>query len=577
MSKNELHLLAQCAKYWKVIQLSMLRAALCILVLITTACGSDTSTATDVTEDPVPVPTRVTASESAVSFSAIGEMKQLSAVVEDQAGTVHPEWSIRWESASDVIATVSTSGLVEAVANGSTEVTATSGSASDTISISVAQVVASLSFSSDSVVLGGPSDTVTVQITPLDSGGSPVEAIETWWSSDDPDVVRTLGNDLFLAEAVGTTSLVAHATTGADTVSATVPATVETPPVLQPDQSCRDYPFYAVPTFEDSALEAAVRVELNLAPEENLTCAVLSQMTDLTAWSAGITSLVGLHNAERLIRLSLKSNSVSNIGPVSQLASLQVLDLQSNPVADISSVGGLLNLTRLDVQGGTFSDVSALSGHPSLERLLLSGVPVQDLTPLDGLTTLRNLGLSLTSVVDIGPVGSLSNLTRLDLSNTDVTDLSPLSGATSLQVLHLRNMELADVSPLANLVELEFLAISNSLVTDISALAGLTNLQDLQAGSNSIVDIQSLAGLTGLTRLELGQNSITDVTPLGGLTALEDLQLWANPGLADIDPLLENAGLGAGDVVSLGQTSVSCTDVAALEAKGVNVLSDCQQ
>jgi hypothetical protein len=39
--------------------------------------------------------------------------------------------------------------------------------------------------------------------------------------------------------------------------------------------------------------------------------------------------------------------------------------------------------------------------------------------------------------------------------------------------------------------------------------------------------------------------------------------------------LLDNTGLGAGDTVYLQFTNVSCTDVAALEAKGVTVLSDC--
>jgi hypothetical protein len=39
--------------------------------------------------------------------------------------------------------------------------------------------------------------------------------------------------------------------------------------------------------------------------------------------------------------------------------------------------------------------------------------------------------------------------------------------------------------------------------------------------------------------------------------------------------LLDNTGLGAGDQVLLGSTNVSCTDVDALQAKGVSVLSDC--
>ena len=67
-----------------------------------------------------------------------------------------------------------------------------------------------------------------------------------------------------------------------------------------------------------------------------------------------------------------------------------------------------------------------------------------------------------------------------------------------------------------------------------------------------------------------GVNSITDISPLSGLTSLTNLSLIGN-SISDIQPLLDNTGLGAGDSVELGFTSVSCTDVAALRAKGVSV------
>ena len=53
------------------------------------------------------------------------------------------------------------------------------------------------------------------------------------------------------------------------------------------------------------------------------------------------------------------------------------------------------------------------------------------------------------------------------------------------------------------------------------------------------------------------------------------LDLESNPGLSDIQPLLDNTGLGSGDEVRLRSTAVGCADVTALEANGVTVLSDC--
>ena len=125
---------------------------------------------------------------------------------------------------------------------------------------------------------------------------------------------------------------------------------------------------------------------------------------------------------------------------------------------------------------------------------------------------------------------------------------------------------------------LETLTNLNAGHSGIASLAGienLTSLTTLAIRGNSITDIGPLGGLTSLTFLNLAANSITDISALSGLTSLTFLDLSNNTNLTDIQPLLDNTGLGAGDVVNLGDTNVSCTDVAALEAEGVTVVSDC--
>ena len=111
----------------------------------------------------------------------------------------------------------------------------------------------------------------------------------------------------------------------------------------------------------------------------------------------------------------------------------------------------------------------------------------------------------------------------------------------------------------------------------IESLAGIQNftiLAGLDLQDNSIVNIGALVGLTNLTRLSLATNSITNISPLSGLTSLTFL--WLNDNsITDIQPLLDNTGLGEGDTVDLGSTNVTCTDVAALQAKRVVVISDC--
>ena len=104
-------------------------------------------------------------------------------------------------------------------------------------------------------------------------------------------------------------------------------------------------------------------------------------------------------------------------------------------------------------------------------------------------------------------------------------------------------------------------------------MSGLTNLTTLSLRVTSITDISALRGLTGLTYLHLDNNTITDISALSGLTSLDVLHL-GNNSITDIRPLLDNTGLGTGDRVHLG-SNVSCADVAALQARGVTVESDC--
>ena len=96
-------------------------------------------------------------------------------------------------------------------------------------------------------------------------------------------------------------------------------------------------------------------------------------------------------------------------------------------------------------------------------------------------------------------------------------------------------------------------------------VSGLTDLMAQNAGIESLVGIQNL---TGLTHLDLLVNSITDISALSGLTSLTYVDLNNNPDFNDIQPLLDNTGLGPGDQVFLANTNVGCTDVAALQAKG---------
>jgi hypothetical protein len=115
---------------------------LCSTVLLTAAAA--VVAACGESGPPVPVPTSVALSSTTVTLGALGASQQLAATVKDQNGQAMTGQTVVWSAANTAIATVGTGGLVTAVANGETQVTATSGTLSASATVTVAQLVAQL-------------------------------------------------------------------------------------------------------------------------------------------------------------------------------------------------------------------------------------------------------------------------------------------------------------------------------------------------------------------------------------------------------------------------------------------------
>jgi internalin A len=191
---------------------------------------------------------------------------------------------------------------------------------------------------------------------------------------------------------------------------------------------------------------------------------------------------------------------------------------------------------------------------------------------------------------------ALTKLVDLRIAENPLSDISPLSELTQLRVLRMHRHgdfiggqvprtymgatgllftnAVTDISALAKLTKLVDLNIHTQDISDLTPLSGLTSLIELRLAANSFTDLSPLRRLTTLEYLELTGNDITDITPLSGLTNLLALDLRFNPELSNIQALFENPGIGAGDVVELRHTNVSCTDQARLAEKGVEVRTE---
>lgn len=111
------------------------------LLLPLVGCGGGSSGGTN----PItPVPTTITITPSGSNLDAVGATAQLSAGVSDQRGQAIASPSVSWASLNTAVATVSTSGLVTAVSNGTASIRATSDTAHAQITITVQQVPSAL-------------------------------------------------------------------------------------------------------------------------------------------------------------------------------------------------------------------------------------------------------------------------------------------------------------------------------------------------------------------------------------------------------------------------------------------------
>jgi len=79
----------------------------------------------------------VTLAPTSVSFTSAGDTATLVATVTDAGGNIISGATVTWATSSSSVATVSSAGLVTAVADGTATITATSGSASGTATVTV--------------------------------------------------------------------------------------------------------------------------------------------------------------------------------------------------------------------------------------------------------------------------------------------------------------------------------------------------------------------------------------------------------------------------------------------------------
>ena len=176
----------------------------------------------------------ITVSPSDLTLEALGATAQLEATARDQNGnTLSAQFS--WGSSDTVVVTVDADGVVTALNSGTATVTVRSGAISASATVTVEQTPASITLSSDEVVLTALGATQQLQASVFDANDRAMSA-EVTWASSDPSVATVDEQGRITAHANGTATITA--TIGS--ISDSVDITVQVPLTISGDPNVRD-------------------------------------------------------------------------------------------------------------------------------------------------------------------------------------------------------------------------------------------------------------------------------------------------------------------------------------------------
>ena len=204
--------------------------------------------------------------------------------------------------------------------------------------------------------------------------------------------------------------------------------------------------------FQDSSVKEAVRIQLNLSPNSDITPLQMESLTQLTLENP--TSLVGLETAINLVRLDASNSTDSmtalELSPIQNLTKIENLYVTKFNLGDLSSIQKLTAIDYLDLSQSSFTNLNAISAFTKLVTLSLTNTNTSSLpSGFSNLLKLNRLYLSENPLTNAGitPIHGLP-IRRLIISYTDINDISFLSSKSQLDYLSVTGSPVYDLSPL---------------------------------------------------------------------------------------------------------------------------------
>ena len=155
------------------------------------------------------VPTEIMVSDSSLTFTYLGELREITASVLDQFGSSMDSVSVSWDVSNPDIINVDENGVVLALNSGQATVTASVDSLQATIEITVSQVANELTVTPATILFSAIGETQELSAVVMDAGGTPIDS-DVNWESTDLAVVTVDSAGLALSQGNGVAELTAR-------------------------------------------------------------------------------------------------------------------------------------------------------------------------------------------------------------------------------------------------------------------------------------------------------------------------------------------------------------------------------
>ncbi|WP_193745035.1 CotH kinase family protein [Geomicrobium sp. JCM 19038] len=187
------------------------------------------------------------------------------------------------------------------------------------------------------------------------------------------------------------------------------------------------YLFSSNVSFDDPQFDLAIRSELNLKEDDDITFQDLQGITQLDLSNRQIENLNGIQHFQSLESLSASRNKIEDISYLKDLRRLTDVNLEDNNISNIVVFTNLSQITNLNIRENYVVSLDSLKNHPNIRSLNAQENEIESLEPLRDLHQLENLNLRYNNITSIEPIVHLPNLVeRLYVQGNNLEDEEPL-------------------------------------------------------------------------------------------------------------------------------------------------------